>query len=155
MARIGEDTEVAPLPPNGIDHEGIGGEKTITIDPRINTRTETVGSADAIATDMSPPEQNDGVENDHIRGHAADLRARTAILAVTAVNDVLADPNLHPVPARLARTKIGRTDDLIGMEARFLTNDVYLPDTLPANAITRSLPPPPKNAPKFQTSQTL
>lgn len=106
------DTAAALLPLNDIGQGDIDGVTRATRNPRMDIWAETVKSADVIIIDMSLPAQNAGVESDRTRDRAAGLRARIAIQAVTTANDVLAHPNPQLVPARLARTEIGRTEDL-------------------------------------------
>lgn len=155
MAHIGEDIEAALLLQRKTGHGGIGGGTTITIDPRIHTGTETVKSADATTIDMSLLEQNTGVESDHIRDLAADLHAKTATLVVTAANDVPTGPNPSLVPARLAHTKTGRTDNLIDTKIHPLANDIHLLNRLPVNAITSNTCQLPESAVKYWTIRTL
>lgn len=93
--RITEGTGVDLRRQRGIGREGIGGEIRATMG-RENAGRRTARSTGEIVTDMSLPEEIDEIECGRIRGLAAVLHTRIAVLDATAATGVLDDPNHRP-----------------------------------------------------------
>lgn len=95
-ARITEDTGVDLRRQRRIGREGIGREIRAMMSQERNAGRRTARSSGDNITNMSLPEEIDETECGHIRGLAAVLHTRIAVLDATAATGVLDDPNHRP-----------------------------------------------------------